>query len=91
MVYNNQYLYKWHIDRSIFPNERLTKEDAKPVGYFVYHQSKWLLVNQTMDSLKLVKEDQIIKKNETVELKEGVQLLFSDKPSSRLAAVQIVN
>jgi len=91
MVYNNQYLYKWHIDRSIFPNERLTKDDAKPVGYFVYHQNKWLLVNQTMDSLKLVKEDQIIKKNETVELKEGVQLLFSDKPTSRLAAVQIVN
>ena len=91
MIYHNQYLYKWHIDRTVFPNERLSKEDAKPVGYFVFHDEKWLLVNQTMKSLKLVNENRIIKRKEFVELKEGVQLLFSDKPSSRLASIQIVN
>lgn len=91
MVYHNQYLYKWHIDRTIFPNERLKPDDLKPVGYFVFHQNKWLLVNQSLDSLKLIDENRIIRKNDFVELKEGIKLLFTEKPTSRLASVQLVN
>jgi hypothetical protein len=91
MVYNNQYLYQWHTDRTIFPNERLKDEFKKPVGYFVFHNNKWLLVNQTLRSLKSVKDDKFIKIGESVELTEGTQLLFSDSESSRLASVQIVN
>ena len=91
MVYNNQYLYKWHIDRSVFPNERLKAADKKPVGYFVFHNNEWLLINQTMTSLKDVANDKIIPIGEKIVLKDGVQLLFSDKDTSRLAAVQMVN
>jgi len=45
MVYHNQYLYKWHVDRTIFPNERIKPADKKPVGYFVLHRNEWLFIN----------------------------------------------
>lgn len=91
MVYHNQYLYKWHVDRSVFPNERLKAKDKKPVGYFVLHHNKWLLINQTLSSLKDVNNDKIIPIGESIVLEDGMQLLFSDEDTSRLAAVQIVN
>lgn len=91
MVYHNQYLYKWHVDRTIFPNERLKKEHTKPVGYFVFHQNKWLFINQTLTSLKNITEDKIIPIGDSIELEEGIQILFSDQATARLAAVQMVN
>lgn len=91
MVYHNQYLYKWHVDRRIFPNERLKKEDTKPVGYFVFHQGKWLFINQTLTKLKNITQNKIIPIGDSIELEEGIQILFSDQPTARLAAVQMVN
>jgi len=91
MVYHNQYLYKWHVDRSIFPNERLKPADKKPVGYFVLHRNEWLFINQTLSSLKSLEDDRMIDVGASVKLTEGVKLLFSDSATSRLAVVQIVN
>jgi serine/threonine protein kinase len=34
MVYSDQYLYQWHVNRLVFPNERLANEHRTPVGYF---------------------------------------------------------
>jgi serine/threonine protein kinase len=91
MVYHNQYLYKWHVDRTIFPNERLESEDKKPVGYFVFHQNKWLFINQTLTKLKNISQNKIIPIGDSIELEEGIQILFSDQATARLAAVQMVN
>ncbi len=91
MVYNNQYLYKWHTDRTVFPNEKLNKADTKPVGYFVFHQNKWMLINQTLTALKHVNEDKLVPPGEAIELKEGTQILFGQEETSRLASVQLVN
>ena len=91
MVYNNQYLYPWHIDRSVFPNERLSDAETKPVGYFVFHQNQWKLVNQTMPDLKDAEKNEKIPIGGSVELTTGLKLKFGDKDTSRLAVVQIVN
>ena len=50
MIYNNQYLYPWHVNRNIFPSEKLTVEQKKPVGYFVFHNNKWQLVSGNLGS-----------------------------------------
>ncbi len=51
MVYNNQYLFQWHVNRNIVRNEKLTNEQKVPVGYFTFYNGRWVLVNQHMTSL----------------------------------------
>ena len=91
MVYNDQYLYWWHCDRTVFPNERLKEEQTKPVGYFVFHQGKWLLVNLGLEELKDVTNGKKIPIKDAVELTDDKKILFSDQAGGRLAVVQIVN
>ncbi|TND08563.1 MAG: hypothetical protein FD123_2067 [Bacteroidetes bacterium] len=91
MVYNNQYIYQWHINRTISPNERLSAEQKKPVGYFVMHGGKWMLVNQTMNSLKDVTENKEIPIGQMIELTDGKQILLSNADGGRLVIVQLVN
>ncbi len=90
MVYHNQYLYPWHINRNIAPNEKLTPEQRKPVGYFVFHGGKWMLVNQTMTGLKDLTEDKLIGPKEMVELTDGKKLLLSAEEGGRLVVIQLV-
>ncbi len=90
MVYHNQYLYKWHSNRMVFPNERLTDADKKPVGYFVLHQNKWMLVNQGLPDLKDMTEDVEIPINSMVELTDNKQILLSKEEGGRLILVQLV-
>jgi serine/threonine protein kinase len=90
MVYSNQWLYPWHVDRTIFPNERLKPEHQKPVGYFVFHQGKWLFINKTLPHLKNLASNTEIPPDRPVELTEGLQLLLSPEATGRLALVQIV-
>ncbi|NME70125.1 helix-hairpin-helix domain-containing protein [Flammeovirga aprica] len=94
MVYNNQYLYQWHVNRKIFPNEKLDDTKKDPVGYFVFHQNKWLLVNQKLDNLM----DMTDSKNPTkiaigkpVEIKDNAKILLSNEDGGRLILVQMVN
>lgn len=91
MVYSNQYLYPWHVNRMVFPNEKLTAEQKKPVGYFVLHQSKWVFVNQTLTAMKDVTEKQDVAVNSMVELTDGKQLLLSPEDGGRLVQVQMVS
>lgn len=94
MVYNNQYLYGWHVNRNISPNERMTAEEKKPLGYFVFHQNKWLLINQKLSDLEVVHADGTkdpVKIGDSVELVEGLQLILSKDEGGRLVVVQMVN
>jgi serine/threonine protein kinase len=90
MVYNNQYLYQWHVNRNISPNERLTEEQKKPVGYFVFHNNKWLLINQRLNDLEDKTEGVKIPINQSVELTDGKQILLSKEEGGRLIIVQLV-
>jgi serine/threonine protein kinase len=90
MVYHNQYLYPWHINRNVSPNEKLSAEQKKPVGYFVFHNNKWLLINQRLPDLEDKTEGKKIPINQAVELTDGKQILFSKEEGGRLIIVQLV-
>jgi serine/threonine protein kinase len=91
MVYHNQYLYRWHVNKRIFPNEKLTENDKKPVGYFSFHNGRWVLVNQNIPDLKDVTEDKAIPIGSMVELKDGKQILLSREEGGRLIFVQMLS
>ena len=90
MVYNNQYLYAWHANRNISPNEKLPQEDKKPVGYFVFHQNKWVFVNQRLPKMKDLTENKDVPLNSMVDITDGKKLLLSDEDGGRVVLVQMV-
>lgn len=89
-VYDQQYLYPWHVNRLISPSERLTAEERKPVGYFVRHHGKWVLVNQALDHLRDLDGDEETPIGQMVELKDGQRLLLSADDGGKLVHVQLV-
>lgn len=93
MVYTNQYLYPWHVNNRISPNEKLTDADKKPVGYFVFHQNKWVLVNQTLADLADASETPArpIPIGQMLDLRDGQKILLSKAEGGRVAVVQMVN
>lgn len=91
MVYKDQYLYRWHVDRTIFPNERLTAEDRKPVGYFTFHKEKWVFVNQALPGLKDLTNERQVPINSLIELKPDMKLLLSPEKNGRLAYVSMIS
>lgn len=91
MVYNNQYLYPWHVDRHVFPNEKIAAEQKKPVGYFVFHNNQWLFVNQTLPGLKDLAANKPVPPGSPVVLADGMQLLLSPEEGGRLAQIQMVD
>jgi serine/threonine protein kinase len=91
MVFTNQYLYQWHVDRNIFPNERLSPELLKPVGYFVFHKEQWIFINLTLTSLKDITNNRLIPIKEHVVIKNGLQLQLSAEKSGRIVNVSMVN
>jgi len=91
MIYSNQYLFQWHVNRNVIRNEKLTNEQKVPVGYFSFFNNQWVLVNQTLDSLKDVTEDKMIAKGTMVVLTEGKKLLLSQEEGGRLVNITIAN
>lgn len=91
VVYNNQYLFPWHVNRNIVRNERLTTEQKTPVGYFTFYKGRWVLVNQKLDSLKDVTENKEIPVNSLVDITEGKKLLLSDQEGGRVIMVSMAN
>ncbi len=95
MVYSNQYIYPWHLNRSIFPNEKLPEELRKPVGYFVFHGNRWVLVNQNIPDLKDITDadpanHEAIPLGKMLEIKDGQKILFSKEDGGRVVVVQMV-
>jgi serine/threonine protein kinase len=91
MVYTNQSLFPWHTNRLIVPNERMDDAEKKRVGYFVLHNERWLLVNENMPDLTVVKTKQPVPIGQHVELKDGEQLMLSKENGGRLVVVQMVD
>ncbi|MBF0200020.1 MAG: kinase [Desulfamplus sp.] len=90
MVYTEQSLFRWHINRRIIPNERLSMENRKRVGYFIFHNNSWLLVNENIPELYDCINKKAVPVGKTLLLEEGSQLLFSREPGGRLAFVQMI-
>jgi serine/threonine protein kinase len=91
MVYHNQYLYPWHVNKYVAPNEKLTPEQRNPVGYFAFHKNKWLFINQRLNDLEDKTEDKKIPIGQAVELTDGKRILLSREDGGRLIIVQLVN
>ena len=90
MVWTGQSIYAWHTNNMIAPNERLTAEQTKRKGYFVLHNDVWWLVNEDMPDLTDVANKTQIPIGGKIELKDGVQILFSKQDGGRLAVVQMI-
>lgn len=90
MVYSNQSLFPWHINRTITPNERLPAEHQRRVGYFVQHQQRWFLVNERMPELKNATTGDPIPLQANIELVDGLKLHTGPEEGSRLLYLQIV-
>jgi serine/threonine protein kinase len=91
MVYKDQYLFQWHVNRNIARNEKLSAEQKVPVGYFTFHNSKWVLVNQKLTGLKDLTDDKEIAINEMVELTDGKKLLLSKEEGGRVVVITMAN
>lgn len=90
MVWTGQSIFAWHANNLIAPNERLTAEQTKRVGYFVLHQQQWWLVNENLPDLMDVQSKQTIPIGGKIELTDGKQILLSKADGGRLVVVQMV-
>jgi hypothetical protein len=91
MVYNNQYLFEWHVNRNIKRNETLTAEQKIPAGYFTFYNNRWVLVNQKLSSLKDLTQDKEIPIGTMVDITGGKKLLLSKEEGGRIAVITITN
>ena len=91
MVYTGQSLFLWHANNLVAPNEKLTDEQKKRVGYFVNHNDAWWLVNERLADLTDVSTKTPIPIGGKVELKDGLQLLLAKGDGGRLVVVQMVS
>lgn len=91
MVYHNQYLFQWHINKNVIRNEKLTYEQKKPVGYFTFYNDKWVFVNQKLDSLIDKTENKQIAIGEMLEITDGKQILLSKEDGGRVMLVTMAN
>ncbi len=91
MVYNRQSLYMWHVNRFIFPNEKLSAEEKRPVGDFHFHNGKWILINRRLPYMWDKDTDTKIEIGQAVELTEGKKILLGKNDGDRLIIVQLVN
>lgn len=90
MVWTGQSIYVWHANNLIAPNERLTPEQLKRVGYFVFHHQQWWLVNENLPDLMDVQLKHTIPIGGKIELTHHKQILLSKADGGRLAVVQMV-
>jgi serine/threonine protein kinase len=91
MVYNGQNIYPWHAQKTIFPNERLTDEQRKPVADFQIVQGKWCLINRKLTSMMDKSENKPIPVNTKVELTNGKRILLSTEEDGRLFTVTLLH
>ncbi|MDR2443336.1 MAG: kinase [Deltaproteobacteria bacterium] len=91
VVHHNQYLYPWHVDNRIFPNERTSDENRKPVGFFSFDAKKgWYFSNQTLDSLQDLSRKKPIPQGQAVEIIDKQQLILKTGTDGRVASFRIM-
>ncbi|MFO1429565.1 MAG: serine/threonine protein kinase [Candidatus Competibacteraceae bacterium] len=86
VIYNNISLFKWHAFDSVFPGE---EADRTPLAYCVFHQGRWLLVNQQLTSLTSARGNRV-PIGQALELKNREQIRFSQEPHGMIAEVHMV-
>jgi serine/threonine protein kinase len=91
MVYNQQNLCLWHVNKSIFPNERLTDEQRKPVADFQIIGGKWYLINRKLKSMFDNTEKKEVPMNSKTELTNGKQVLLSRDEGGRLVTITLLS
>lgn len=91
VVYNNSTLHQWHTSKNIVRNERLTEAQILRVGYFSFHNNKWVFVNEKLTSLKDVTEDKEIPIGSMVDIIDGKKLLLSKEEGGRVVIISIAN
>ena len=92
LVWDGQSLFKWHVYKGYFPNEKLKEEDKKRVGYFQLRQGDWILVNEKvrdMFEITTSGNKQQILPGKIVKLHEGTQILLSASENGKMIVVQI--
>ncbi len=90
MVYAEQSLFPWHVNRNIVPNERLAEQDNKRVGYFLFHNDSWLLVNERLSGMIDLASNQPVPLGNAVVLSDGKRILLSKENGGRLVHVQLI-
>ena len=90
MVWTGQSMFLWHANNLIAPNEKLSDEQKKRVGYFVFHQDVWWLVNERLPDLMEVATKTPIPIGGKLALVDGQQILLSKDDGGRLVVVQMV-
>lgn len=92
MVYTNQSMFAWHSNSLIVPNEKLTDDQKKRMGYFVFHNNQWWLVNERLtDLMDVTNEPKVpVPIGGKLKLNDGQKILFTKGDGGRLAVVQMV-
>lgn len=92
MVYSGQSLYRWHVNRFVSPNEKLTAEDKRPVGDFHLHNGRWILINRRLsDMIEILPEGNRTVARRIRRTTDGKQILLSKEDGGRLAIVTLTN
>lgn len=91
MVWTGQSLYQWHANNMIAPNERLSAAQTKRIGYFVFHQNAWWLVNEGLPDLMDAENKTPVPIGSKIELTDGKKILLSREEGGRLVVVQMVS
>ena len=80
-------LFQWHAFDNVFPGE---KADRTRLGYFAFHQGKWLLVNEGLTSLTSPGGSRV-GPGAAVELRPGAAIRLCQEEHGRIAEVEFVN
>jgi len=80
-VWNNRYLYKWHIFSNVSP----LQTDREPQAYFSFYQGRWWMVNQSGHDMILVDEQEYLRNGHAVEITQDLKVLLSPEEGGRLA------
>jgi Protein kinase domain len=86
VVYNNIPIYKWHVSADTLQGP---EADATPQGDCVFHEGRWFLRNQCMESMTSPSGLRV-GPNQYVELSGGASFRLGKGPDGRIAEVQFL-
>lgn len=86
-VHDGQSLFAWHVDRGVFPGEKLSPAERTRVGYFQAHRGDWYLVNERLP--ELATSDARVPVGQPLKLEDGQRIVFSAQPGARMAEVRM--
>jgi len=83
-------LHRWHVNRFVFPNERLATSDRAPVAHVEVDDTTLFLVNDALPGLRDVVAARDVPIGERVMLADDARLLLSVENGGRLAQIQSI-